>query len=82
VLSEVGVRQPLQEVRELAESAYSLRADALRDLPQRCSSVRYCVGLWQHTMDDAIAGAPAQYVPRLKRLTSVLDVYKILYKVK
>jgi hypothetical protein len=33
-------------------------------------------------MDDAIAGAPAQYVPRLKRLTSVLDVYKILYKVK
>jgi hypothetical protein len=36
----------------------------------------------EHTMDDAIAGAPAQYVPRLKRLTSVLDVYNILYKVK
>lgn len=33
-------------------------------------------------MDDAIAGAPAQYVPRLTRLTSVLDVYKILYTVK
>jgi len=43
---------------------------------------RYCVGLRQHTMDDAIAGAPAQYVARLKRLTSVLDVYNILYKVK
>jgi hypothetical protein len=45
VLSEVGARQALQEARELAESAYSLRADVLRDLLQRCSSVRYCVGL-------------------------------------
>ena len=27
VLSEVGVRQPLQEARELVESTYSLRAD-------------------------------------------------------
>ena len=43
---------------------------------------RYCVGLRQHTMSDVIAGVPAQYVPRLKRLTSVLDVYKILYEVK
>jgi hypothetical protein len=33
-------------------------------------------------MDDAIAGAPAQYVPRLTRLTSVLNVYEILYGVK
>ena len=40
VFSEVGVRQPLQEARELAESAYSLRADVLRDLLQRCSSVK------------------------------------------
>lgn len=40
VLSEVGVRQPLQEARELAESAYSLRVDVLRDLLQRCSSVK------------------------------------------
>ncbi|MDO9401586.1 MAG: type IV toxin-antitoxin system AbiEi family antitoxin domain-containing protein [Polaromonas sp.] len=40
VLSEVGVRQPLQEARELAESAYSLRADVLRDLLQRCTSVK------------------------------------------
>jgi len=30
-------------------------------------------------MDDAITGAPAQHVPRVKRLTSVLDVYKLLY---
>jgi hypothetical protein len=40
VLSEVGVRQPLQEARELVESSYSLRADALRDLLKRCSSVK------------------------------------------
>ncbi len=40
VFSEVGVRQPLQEARELAESAYSLRADVLRDLLQHCSSVK------------------------------------------
>lgn len=33
-------------------------------------------------MDDAITGAPIQHIPRLKHLTSVLDVYRILYKVK
>jgi Transcriptional regulator, AbiEi antitoxin, Type IV TA system/Transcriptional regulator, AbiEi antitoxin N-terminal domain len=40
VLSEVGVRQPLQEARELAESTYSLRADVLRELLKRCTSVK------------------------------------------
>lgn len=40
VLSEVGVRQPLQEARELAESSYSLRADVLRELLHRCTSVK------------------------------------------
>lgn len=40
VLSEVGIRQPRQEARELAESAYGLRADVLRDLLQRCRSVK------------------------------------------
>lgn len=40
VLSEVGVRQPLQEARELAESSYSLRVDVLRELLQRCTSVK------------------------------------------
>ena len=34
------MRQPLQEARELAESAYSLRADVLRDLLERCTSVK------------------------------------------
>ena len=40
VFSEVGVRQNLQEARELAESSYDLRADVLRDLLQRCTSVK------------------------------------------
>lgn len=40
VLSDVGVRQPLQEARELAESSYSLRADVLRELLKRCTSVK------------------------------------------
>jgi transcriptional regulator with AbiEi antitoxin domain of type IV toxin-antitoxin system len=40
VLSEVGIRQPLQEARELAESAYSLRANVLRELLKRCTSVK------------------------------------------
>lgn len=40
MLSDVGVRQPLVEARELAESSYSLRADALRELLQHCTSVK------------------------------------------
>ncbi len=40
VLSEVGVRQPLAEARELVESSYSLRADILRKLLQHCTSVK------------------------------------------
>lgn len=40
LLSEVGVRQPLQEARELMESAYTLRADVLRELLKGCTSVK------------------------------------------
>lgn len=40
LLSEVGVRQPLQEARELVESTYSLRFDVLRELLQHCTSVK------------------------------------------
>jgi hypothetical protein len=40
LLSDVGVRQSLQEARELVEGAYSLRADVLRELLQRCTSVK------------------------------------------
>lgn len=40
MLSEVGVRQPLQEARELVESSYSLRARVLQDLLEHCTSVK------------------------------------------
>jgi hypothetical protein len=40
LLSEVGVRQPLQEARELMESTYNLRADVLRELLKHCTSVK------------------------------------------
>lgn len=63
LLSEVGVRQPLQEARELMEGAYSLRADVLRALLQRCTSVktvRLCLQLgrelalpWAAKLDPA-----------------------------
>ena len=48
MLSDVGVRQPLQEARELVESSYSMRADVLRDLIRHCRSVktvRLCIQL-------------------------------------
>jgi hypothetical protein len=50
LLSEVGVRQPLQEVRELMESTYTFRADVLRKLLSNCSNVktvRLCLQLGQ-----------------------------------
>ena len=40
LLSEIGVRQPLQEAKEILESAYSLRADVLRELLKCCTSVK------------------------------------------
>ena len=40
LLSDVGVRQTLQEARELTESTYNLRADVIRKLLQRCTSVK------------------------------------------
>lgn len=63
LLSEVGVRQPLQEAREIMESTYNLRADVLMDLLKRCTSVktvRLCLQLgrelslpWASKLDDA-----------------------------
>lgn len=40
VLSDVGIRQPMPEARELAESSYSLRADVLRRLLRRCTNIK------------------------------------------
>lgn len=48
MLSDVGVRQPFQEARELVESSYSMRADVLDDLIRHCRSiktVRLCLQL-------------------------------------
>ncbi len=76
VLSEVGVRQPLQEARELAESSYSLRVDVLRELLKRCSSVktvRLCLQLgrelslpWAAKLDatDLPTGSDRAWVSR------------------
>lgn len=64
LLDEVGVRQPLQEVREIAEGTYSLRAEVLMDLLKRCTSVktvRLCLLLgrelalpWVGKLDEAV----------------------------
>ena len=76
LLSEVGVRQPLQEARELVESAYSLRADVLRELLQHCTSiktVRLCLQLgreaslpWVDKLDPAMlpTGSDRPWVSR------------------
>lgn len=40
LLSEVGVRQPLQETREIMEGAYNMRADVLNSLLLNCKSVK------------------------------------------
>jgi hypothetical protein len=40
MLSEVGLRQPLQEARELTESTFSLRAEVLNELLLHCTSVK------------------------------------------
>lgn len=63
LLGDVSVRQPLQEARELVESTYTLRADVLRELLQRCTSVktvRLCLQLgrdgalpWATKLDPA-----------------------------
>lgn len=61
LLSEVGVRESLGEVRELVQATYSLRADQLTLLLERCRSVktvRLCLALahelkvpWEKQLD-------------------------------
>jgi hypothetical protein len=40
LLDEVGVRQPVQEAREIMENAQTMRADVLMELLTRCTSVK------------------------------------------
>ena len=64
LLDEVGVRQPLQEAREIAEGTYSLRAEVLVELLKRCTSVktvRLCLRFgheldlpWVGKLDEAV----------------------------
>jgi hypothetical protein len=67
VLSEVGVRQPLQEAHELVESTYSLRADVLRDLLKRCTSVktvRLCLQLGRELSQPSAGKLDPSQLPR------------------
>ncbi len=64
VLSEVGLRQPLQEARELARSSDGLRGDIMLDLLKQCASVktvRLCLQLgrefqqpWASKLDPSL----------------------------
>lgn len=85
LLSEVGVRQLLQEARELVESAYTLRADVLRHLLQHCTSVktvRLCLQLgreaslpWTAKLDPATLPTGSDR-PWVSRSTDGLMVLK------
>ncbi len=66
LLSEVGVRQPLQEAKELVESTYSLRADVLARLLQHCTSVktvRLCLQLGRDGALPWVAKLDASTLP-------------------
>jgi hypothetical protein len=67
LLDEVGVRQPLQEAREIAESTYSLRAEVLMDLLKRCTSVktvRLCLTLGRELSLPWVAKLDAAALPK------------------
>jgi transcriptional regulator with AbiEi antitoxin domain of type IV toxin-antitoxin system len=91
LLSEVGVRQPLQEARELTEGTYNLRADVLWELLQHCISVktvRLCLMLgrelslpWAAKLDPATlptgSHRPWWYVQCTRYLPAVSFVSQI-----
>ena len=67
LLDEVGVRQPLQEAKEIAESTYNLRAEVLMDLLKRCTSVktvRLCLKLGRDLSLPWAAKLDAAALPR------------------
>jgi len=70
LLDEVGVRQPLQEAKEIAESTYNLRADVLTDLLKHCTSVktvRLCLTLGRELSLPWAARLDAATLPRGSR---------------
>ncbi|HUA07965.1 MAG TPA: type IV toxin-antitoxin system AbiEi family antitoxin domain-containing protein [Candidatus Acidoferrales bacterium] len=84
LLSEVGSRQTLQEARELLEDTHTLRADVLRDLLKRCTSVktvRLCLQLgnelslpWARKLnpDELPKGSSRDWVTRTREGVLVL----------
>jgi hypothetical protein len=76
MLSEVGLRQPMQEAREIAGSTHHLRSRVLRQLLEHCTSVktvRLCLQLgrelqlpWEKKLDaDTLpAGSKSPWVSR------------------
>ena len=76
MLSEVGVRQPLQEAQELMGSMHTLRSKVLTELLQKCTSVktvRLCLQLarelslpWAAKLDEATlpTGSKSAWVAR------------------
>lgn len=84
LLSEVGVRQPLSEARELTESTHTLRASVLSNLLKQCTSVktvRLCLTLgqelslpWARKLDpkQLPTGSDKPWVSRSREGTLVL----------
>jgi hypothetical protein len=84
LLSEVGVRQPLSEARELTESTHTLRAGVLTNLLKHCTSiktVRLCLTLgkelslpWATKLDpkQLPTGSNKPWVSRSREGTLVL----------
>jgi hypothetical protein len=78
LLSEVGVRQPLSEVEELATQTHQLRARVLQPLIEACRSVktvRLCLQLgersdapWMSTLDRSTlpTGSASPWVARTR----------------
>lgn len=66
LLSQVGIRQPLQEARELVRSARGLRADILHGLLRHCTSVktvRLCLQLGRETLRPWASQLDATQLP-------------------
>jgi hypothetical protein len=66
LLSEVGVRQPLQEAREIMEGTYNMRADVLNQLLMHCASVktvRLCLQLGNELKLNWASKLDAQKLP-------------------
>lgn len=67
LLSEVGVRQPLDEAREIMEGAYTIRADVLNSLLMHCTSVktvRLCLQLGRELHLDWVSKLDVKHLPR------------------